>query len=283
MGRAVVAGAVALALGGWAATPTAAAPDHPGRFGPPVYLALGDSVPAGVGAQPGVTGYPELLGALLEDGYDPAADKATPGRAVDFDVHNLAVSGATTATLIEDQLPAALRTIERRDANRDPFDDVEVVTVTVGGNDVIGTAGRACLSGPPLARCQVAVDAALDITEDGLTAILGQLATAAGRDAEVVVTTYDNPIASCSLGAANPAAVAIADAVLEGGTVPGAVTVEDGLNDRIRGVAAATGAQVAEVYGALDTDQFVGGTDCLHPNAAGHAEIAEIIYATVAR
>jgi len=31
------------------------------------------------------------LGALLENGYDPAADKADPDGSVDFDVVNLAV------------------------------------------------------------------------------------------------------------------------------------------------------------------------------------------------
>ena len=48
-------------------------------------------------------------------------------------------------------------------------------------------------------------------------------------------------------------------------------------------VAATTGAQVAELYGELEPGQYIGGEDCLHPNAAGHAEIAELLYATLAR
>ena len=51
----------------------------------------------------------------------------------------------------------------------------------------------------------------------------------------------------------------------------------------IREVAAGTGAQVGELYGELGPGQYIGGEDCLHPNAAGHVEIAEILYATLAR
>ena len=44
----------------------------------------------------------------------------------------------------------------------------------------------------------------------------------------------------------------------------------------------ATGAQVGELYGELGPGQYIGGEDCLHPNAAGHVEIAELLYATLA-
>ncbi len=122
----------------------------------------------------------------------------------------------------------------------------------------------------------------LAAAEAGLTAILEQLTEAAGRRAEVVVTTYYNPIGSCVL-AANPAAVPVADAVLESGTVPGLVTVGVGLNDRIRRTAAGVGVQVTDLYGVLGATDLVGGADCLHPNAAGHQEIAEQAYDTLAR
>ena len=61
-----------------------------------MYLALGDSVPAGVGADPGESGYPELLLPLLENGHHPAVDRATPGASVDFELVNVTVPGATT-------------------------------------------------------------------------------------------------------------------------------------------------------------------------------------------
>jgi hypothetical protein len=57
---------VAVLLASAGVLPAVADADQPGRFGAPVYLALGDSVAAGVGAQPKVTGYPEQLKALLD-------------------------------------------------------------------------------------------------------------------------------------------------------------------------------------------------------------------------
>jgi len=272
---------LAVVLVAGAVAPAAAAPGRSEVHGSPVLLALGDSVPAGQGAVP-PPGYPERLGALLENGYDPAADKADPDGSVDFDVVNLAVRGATTATLIRDQLPAAIQLIRERRSDRDPYNDVEVVTVTIGGNDVFQPVVAACLSAPSTVACQPTVDFVLAATGTGVTAILGQVTAAAGRRTEVVVTTYYNPIGSCALSA-HPAAVPVADAVLEGGTVPGLVSVADGLNDRIRRAAAATGAQVAELYGALDPADLVGGLDCLHPDASGHQRIAEEAYDTLAR
>ena len=283
MHRSLVVGILGALLALGLSASAAAAPAGPDRFGDPVYLALGDSVPAGAGARPAQPGYPERLVGLLEGGVNPAADKATPKAAADFELVNLAVSGATTGSLISAQLAPALALIEERDGNHDPFDDVEVVTVTIGGNDVFGPAQQACFLAVPPVGCQAAVDVALAGVEERLTTILGALVAAAGRDAEVVVTTYYNPIGSCVLGQRNPAAPRIADVGLEGGSLPGVLTLAEGLNDVIRQVAATTGAQVAELYGELGPDQYVGGQDCLHPNPAGHAEIAELLYATLAR
>jgi lysophospholipase L1-like esterase len=98
-----------------------------------------------------------------------------------------------------------------------------------------------------------------------------------------VITTYYNPLGSCFLAGLNPVAPAIADVVLEGGEITGLLTLRDGVNDVIRHAAAATGAQVADLYGQLAPSQLVGGSDCLHPNLAGHTRIADIIYDTLAR
>ena len=247
-----------------------------------MYLAVGDSVPAGFGVVPTQPGYPDVLTQLLESGYNPAADKATPNAAADIELVNLAVPGATTASLIQSQLAPALALIEERDGNRDPFDDVEVVTVTISGNDVFNAARPECFVTATPLGCQAALDAALAGVEERLTTILGALVDAAGRDTEVVVTTYYNPIGSCVLGQRNPAAPRIADVGLEGGSIPGVLTLTASLNDVIREVAAGTGAQVAELYGELGPGQYIGGEDCLHPNAAGHVRIAELLYATLA-
>jgi lysophospholipase L1-like esterase len=272
-----VGAALVLTIG--SATPAVARGDVRRHFGPPVYLALGDSVAAGVGAQPYVTGYPEQAGALLEHGYNPAANKATPHAAVDFDTKNIAVAGATTADL--DAL--VLDLIERHRHHRDPFNNVEVVTVTIGGNDIFSPAVNSCIVTAMPADCQPTIDAALAAVQTNLVNILGQLTAAAGRRTEVLITTYYNPIGSCFLAQVNLAAPQIADVVLEGGEFPGLLRLKAGLNDVIREAAAATGAQVADLYGKLGPAQFVGGTDCLHPNLAGHTTIAGIVYDTVAR
>ncbi len=273
-----VAATTVLALS--AAAPTLARADEKILPGSPVYLALGDSVAAGAGAKKGA-GYPEQVGdLLLERGYNPAANKATPHTAARFEVTNYAVPGATTATLIAVQLPKAVQLIAQRDGDRDPLNDVEVVTVTIGGNDIFNPAVAACVLTTRPAGCQPVVDAALAASYARLNDILEQLTSAAGRDTEVVITTYYNPIGSCYLIERNPAAPDIADVVLEGGTVPGLLTVDEGLNDLIRRAAATTGAQVAELHGELGPGDLSG--DCRHPNQAGHTAIAEIVYDTIA-
>lgn len=264
------------------ALPAAAVPGHPDRFGEPVLLALGDSVAAGVGAVPKTTGYPEQLLSQLRSTYSVNADKATPGRTSPLDLRNISMGGATTTSLLRQQLPVALQLIEERNSDRDPKNDVEVVTVTIGGNDVFTPVLGACVLTPTPSLCQATTDARLALVRANLTEILSELTAAAGRDTEVVVTTYYNPLGSCFVTGINPAAPAIADVVLEGGSVGGFLTLEDGLNDVIRDAAAAAGAQVADLYGELTAAQYVGGADCLHPNASGHAEIADVVYDTVA-
>lgn len=264
------------------ALPAAAAPGSPDRFGKPVLLALGDSVAAGVGAVPKTTGYPEQLLSSLRAGYGTNADKATPGRTSPLEIRNVSVGGATTATLLGAQLPAALELLETRNGDRDPKNDVEVVTVTIGGNDVFMPVIGACLLAPSPAACQATTDAQLAQVRVNLTEALTRLVQAAGRRTEVVVTTYYNPLGSCALGQQLPGAVALGDVVLEGGTIPGRLTLEAGLNDVIREAAAESGAQVAELYGEVTAGQFVGGADCLHPNLAGHTTIAEQVYETLA-
>jgi lysophospholipase L1-like esterase len=279
----VVGSVLAVALGVGAFS-TARSGPPPGGFQPPAYVALGDSVAAGVGARPAAPGYPERVEVLLESGYHPRADRATPQAAREFDLVLLAEPGATTSSLAARQLPRALQLAREREANRDPFDDVEVLTLTIGGNDVVAPAIQACVLATDPSACQPAVEAALAAAQANLIDILGRLKLAVGPRAEAVVTTYYNPIASCFLAGLNPAAPAIADVVLEGGRHPGLLQLDDGLNDVIRETAVATGFQVAELYGVLQApEDYVGGTDCLHPSAEGHATIARVVYATLVR
>ena len=47
-----------------------------------------------------------------------------------------------------------------------------------------------------------------------------------------------------------------------------------GLNDIIRGQAAAHDAVVAETGPVIQVHDLVGGRDCLHPDTSGHDDIA---------
>jgi lysophospholipase L1-like esterase len=238
-------------------------------LGRPVYLALGDSVAAGVGASdPAVTGYVPRLYDLLRD--EPSCQLlGRPGcRSLTLD--NLAVGGATSTTLLMGQLPAAVDELRARNGDRSPRNDVLVVTIDIGGNDVFGVVSS-CTAGPT-PQCLALVQARLASFEANSTQILSQLRAAAGPDTVIVAMTYYNPLGSCSRAALAP----LADVVLEGG--PGL----EGLNDRIRRISAASGVLVADTYGLLGPGDLVGGTDCLHPNDAGHRKIAEAFAAVLA-
>lgn len=86
-----------------------------GDTGGLVYVALGDSAAQGVGASSPENGYVGQLAELLREAT------GEPVRVV-----NLSVSGAKVADVVDQQLP--------RLADLDP----DLVTVAIGGNDVIG-------------------------------------------------------------------------------------------------------------------------------------------------
>ena len=101
--------------------------------------------------------------------------------------------------------------------------------------------------------------------------MVGRLRAAAGPDTPIVLGTYDNPVPFCDL-AGIPGAIQLGAVILEGtpdGSIPG-------VHDIVRGVAADENAEVAEVFGRLDTaGDWVRGSDCLHPTDGGYDEVTE--------
>jgi hypothetical protein len=246
----------------------------PGR---PLLLALGDSVTAGEGShvdrsQWANTGYVALLTDQLrqELGCLPAASPRARDFCPGLTVQNLSrpagpLPGVTAAAVIEEQLPAAVSLLVQRNRNANPRDDVEVVVLSVGGNELFATAGSYCL-GPdgPSAECFPQIGQLFNTYAGQLSHILGELRAAGGPELRIVVMTYYNalPFRACGMSGAG----ALGDLVLEGGpTGPG-------FNDIIRIVAAGHGASTAEVFGRLGADDVV---DCKHPSSSGHAIIAE--------
>lgn len=267
--------------------------------GLPVYLALGDSVANGQESAPRVVDYATTVAGWRANGYvaqlaDTLRDRfdCSPARSVNarsgcraLQVVNLARSavpamdghpalpGVTTQTVIDEQLPQATALLRARNHDANPRNDVEVVTLTVGGNDIFGPITTACL-GPTPATCPAAIGAAFAAFSSRYAAVLGQLREAAGPGTPIVTMTYYNPLRSCVLGQGNPAAGAFADWFLEGGTLPGLGTLPAGFNDLITAISAQHGARTADTFGILAGTDLVGGTDCLHPNRSGHTKIA---------
>jgi len=174
-----------------------------------------------------------------------------------------------TAPLVEsEQLPIAIPMLERRNHDRNPRNDVQVVTLHVGGNDVSGPIQEACIGGfSP--ECLGTWTGEMAQFEADLDEVVGELRRAAGDEMPFVLGTYDNPVPYCDL-AAIPGAIELGAMLLEG-TPDGSL---DGVHDVVRRVAASHGADVAEVFGTLGAGDFVGGSDCLHVTDSGHAKVA---------
>ena len=116
----------------------------------PVQLSLGDSWAFGFGAAvPSEGGYVPKLHSALQQQFDCSpSDNPKPEQGCKkLELVSLAVGGATTPTLIANQLPQAVGLLESRNADNNPRDNVEVVTVHIGGNDVTNPIIAACLFG----------------------------------------------------------------------------------------------------------------------------------------
>lgn len=247
----------------------------PASASKPVQLALGDSWAFGFGAAvPSEGGYVPRLHTALQAGFDCSpSDNPKPGQGCgQLELVNLAVGGATTPTLIANQLPAAVDLLESRNSNSNPRDNVEVVTVSIGGNDVTNPIIAACISGGLTANCVATIENEFAAYRTDLDQALSALREAAGPDARIVIGTYDNGLAQCFLTQLNPAAPLLGNIVLE--NQPPVLPGGQGLHDVMRDVAADYDVEVAEVFGDLAAQDWVGGNDCLHPDDSGYEKVA---------
>ena len=261
---AAVGAGAAVAVGVAVSTPAGAV----GAPEPAVQLALGDSVAAGVGATPG-QGYVQLLNRALTAGRECGGGTAAGCR---LELVDLSVPGATTGTLVAGQLPAAVELIAARRATPTPVDDVRLVTLDIGGNDVFTPVITACAADATAPACAATIAERLSLVAANYDRILSALRAAAGPDTRIVVMAYYNPLPACRLAALAP----LAQLVLEGGG-----PVPAGLNDVIRAAAARYGVAVAETAPLVGTEDLVGGTDCLHPDDSGHADVVAAFAAVI--
>lgn len=242
----------------------------------PVYLALGDSQAFGFGVFPAERlGYAPVLNRWVR-GVDCRSGR--PSACPRLELVNLAVPGATSSRLISGptaQLPDALELITDRRTDGVTGNEVVLITVTIGGNDLFNPVVSNCIPAPGPA-CATVIGGVFTTFASNLGLILGSLRAAAGPDAEIIVSTYDNPLAACFLAPFEE----LGDAILEGGTA-GGITVPFGYNQVIESVAAALGVDVADMFGQLEIDDWVGGDDCLHPNRSGYRKMAQVFLSEV--
>jgi lysophospholipase L1-like esterase len=251
----------------------------------PVYLALGDSWAYGEGAtEPAVDGYVPQLDEVLEQElncfFARGFHRGWTG-CKHLQLVNLArpatetLPGVTAPQVASEQLPVAIPMLMARNGDHNPRNDVEVITLHVGGNDVSGPIQQACIGGLT-PECLTTFVTEMGTFEADLDNVVSQLRAASGPDTPIVLGTYDNPVPYCNL-AAIPGAIELGALVLEGAP-DGSL---DGVNDVVRRVAANYDAEVAEVYGELGAGDFVGGDDCLHPTDTGYDLVTDSFVATL--
>jgi len=147
-----------------------AAPVAATRPTPTVYIALGDSLASGDWASvPTRTGYVPRLAGYFQGASHGGADELI----------NLGVGGTTTGQLLSGQVVQALAIIG------DPATDTRVVTISVGGNDLLNLINDPtdpCILGPTSPTCQGLLAAAMGGVAANMPQILGGLQGALAKD-----------------------------------------------------------------------------------------------------
>jgi lysophospholipase L1-like esterase len=238
-----------------------------GRSEPGLYIALGDSLSEGVGASNRSKAFVPLVHAGL-------------GEA--FELQNLGHSGDTSGDLVNhDHLAQAIREVEQRNRDDDTGNDVKLVTLEIGGNDLLELTRSPLLAVICLvleealtrSACVNALEDTLDRFEVNLTTALDRLQDADPELTIVVMTLY-NPF-SGGIEAADE----LAEVALEGQVE---TPVPEGLNDIIRSEVEDRGLILVEWY-----PLFVGkageyiADDVIHPNDAGHGVMADAVLEAV--
>lgn len=229
----------------------------------PVYLALGDSLAVGVGAS-----NPSTLGYVAR-AYGSLRTSERFGQS-GLEVINLSVAGATSSDLVAagGQLDLAIDEIASRGSNGTVGDEVEIISVDIGGNDLLSLValGSPCLESASVEPCRAAFGDVLRAIQNNLADALARLRVTAPEAIIVVVDLY-NPysgtgdlreaIAELGVGQANG--------------VISAVTADPNL--LVKTVA------IGQLFSGRG-GQWVA-PDGIHPNDNGHAVIAEAVLAAV--
>jgi lysophospholipase L1-like esterase len=244
-------------------SPTARSTSDPPASGPGLYIALGDSLSAGVGASSPETTFVELVHQSL-------------GSRIEL--MNLGHSGDTSDDLLQGgTLDRAVDTIKARNGDGDTSNDVRLVTLEIGGNDLLHINSAYVQTGIcPDVQTTLAKPECTKVLRGTLDRFRKHFGTALDRlrdtdaDVPIVVMTLYNPFDY--LGAIGELGVLSLDG--QAGT-----DFPEGLNDIIRSVAAGhEGVTVADVYSAFNgkTASLIS-SDFIHPNDAGYRTMADTV------
>jgi lysophospholipase L1-like esterase len=242
-------------------------PSKDGRISGSLYIALGDSLSAGVGA----SGFDPKKGfvGLVHDALPP-----------DFALLNLGVAGYDSGELIQKgELERATTEIKDRNSDSNPGNDVRAVTLEIGGNDLLDIffdyvlPGR-CPSveeGLKKPECVAQLRNALDLYEPNLDKILRGLQQADPHLNIFLMTLY-NPFSGGS-----PLLDELGEFSLEGRAD---TPFPEGLQDIIRRQAQTHGVHLVEVYPLFQgkAHEYIAG-DTIHPNDTGYRVIADAVIA----
>ena len=228
-----------------------------------LYLALGDSLSEGAGASdPRATGFVPLVHQSLGDGHA---------------LLNLGHSGDTSDDLhLHGHLDDAVAEITRRNGDDIADNDVTLVTLEIGGNDLLRLYFSLVLTGrcPDVEtsindpECTEPLREAFDDFEPNLADALDALQEA-DPSLRILLLTLFNPLPEDS------ATAPIGDLALEG--MPD-TPFEEGLNDIVRRQAEQHAVTLAEIYAPFQgrSGELISG-DQIHPNDDGYRVIADAV------
>jgi lysophospholipase L1-like esterase len=243
-----------------AAFAAACGSDSPTQRG--TYIALGDSLSEGEGASdPATTAFVPLVHEHLGDG---------------FQLLNLGHSGDTSEQLIDHgHLDEAVAEIGQRNGDDDPDNDVKLVTLEIGGNDLLnlyfdlvgsGTCPSVQIALQKQEECVDRLAAVLEGFEPNLKETLHRL-QAADAKLRILLLTLGNPFSG------SPQTFdELGELGLDGTPFP------EGLNEIIRAQAQETGVILVDLYPLFEgkASQLIAQED-LHPNDEGYRVMAEAV------
>jgi lysophospholipase L1-like esterase len=253
--------ALLLLTGAWAGSP-----DVSGSQSSPLYLALGDSLAAGVGAsEPAQTGYVGLVFDALQ------TEPTSPYGEGELILLNLGDPGETTTSMLASggQMEKAVAEIESRRDDGTAGNEAAVITIDIGANDFIPLVmgDSPCLPNPLAEACQEAATSALTTFRSNFADIMRRLRAAAGSDVEIVAVGLYNPLS----GSGGPFD-AVGDAAIElfNRTVAEAAA-EPAIQARLADVFPLFQDRGSELTHVAELPPDV------HPNDGGHYLMAQVV------